>query len=134
MPVYKRASRKNQFQDKFKRFKHPYQILTFLQTANEAQWKNFQDIAKDYLKGTTKPKHALKKRALQKIATQEPHTLQHDLVNDFQNKRSLDGGIATSISVISNELMHLLGIDRIRDEIFSVPKPQDLKLEQQMAF
>ena len=95
MPRYAKAKNKKLVR-KMKRFKHPYQIIHFLQTASDSQFKPFQELASDYVTGKQTPPTRLKRRALQKIATKGPKALVKDTVRSFQENDALGGGIVVA--------------------------------------
>jgi hypothetical protein len=123
MPRYTKSKNKKLVR-KTKRFKHPYQIIHFLQTANDKQMQPFRDTARDYLTGVTVPPVKLQRRALQKIALLDPKELTKHAVHDFNGDNALGGGVGSGIAVIWNQIMHLLGVDKLSDAISGVNKPK----------
>jgi hypothetical protein len=123
MPRYVKSKNKKLVHKK-KDFKHPYQVIHFLQTADDTQMKPFRDTARDYLTGATVPPVKLQRRALQKIALLDPKALTPHAVRDFNNDDALGGGVGSGIAVIWNQIMHLLGVDKLSDAISGVKKPK----------
>lgn len=133
MPRYTRSKNKKLVR-KQKDFKHPYQLIHFLQTANEKQFKPFKDKAREYLSGDTTPPVKLQTSALQKIALLHPKKLTPHAVSDFNGNDALGGGVGSSVAVINNQIKHLLGIDKVQDAVFGVNKPAKLQtLDSQFA-
>ena len=133
MPRYTKSKNKKIVR-KQKDFKHPYQVLHFLQTATDSQFKPFRDQARDYLTEASVPPVKLQRRSLQKIALLNPKELTKHAAHDFHGNDALGGGVGSSIAVINNQIKHLLGIDKVSDAVFGVKKPQKLQsLDAQFA-
>ena len=92
MPRYTKSKNKKLVR-KHKDFKHPYQVIHFLQTSSDKQFQPFRDQARDYLSGATVPPVKLQKRALQRIAILDPKELTKHAVRDFNGDDALGGGV-----------------------------------------
>lgn len=123
MPNYRKS--RGKFVKKHRNFKHPYQMIHFLSTTREKEYKPFRDIAKQYLSGDIVPSTKLSKQAIQHIAYNDPKQLVPHVVHEFEGQ--LGGGISSGVASIVHEGAHLLGIDLLHDAIFGVTKPQKLQ-------
>ena len=70
MPKYRRG--RGKLVKKHRNFEHPYQLIHFLSSTREKEYKPFRDIAKQYLDGSIVPGHRIRKNALQHIAYNDP--------------------------------------------------------------
>ena len=130
MPKYRKG--RGKLVKKYRNFKHPYQMIHFLSTAREKEFKPFRDIAKQYLSGDIVPSMRLSKNAIHHIAYNDPKKLVPHVVHEFEHK--IAGGISSGVASIVHEGSHLLGLDLLYDALFGVQKPQKLQsLDSQFA-
>ena len=138
MPIYRR-SRRGEFQRKTRNFEHPYQLLHFLSTATEDEFKPFQNLADDYLEGRRIPERVLRRSGLLKIAKSKPRDLIPHVVDELEShsqkdrESQLGGGITEAVSTIVREASHLLGLDVLKDSIFGAPSRKPVPLTAETA-
>ena len=132
MPTYRR-SKNRKLVRKSRKFTKPYQIVHFLATANEEEFKPFRDKAREYLSGQDSPPVPLQKEVLQRIATEHPKKLIPHAVSDFNLNNAKGGGMASGIAVLYKQLAHLLGMDKLKDAIFGVDKQKPQSLDSTYA-
>jgi len=130
MPKY-RKGRGKLVRKKHRNFEHPYQIIHFLSSTREAEYKPFRDIAKQYLDGSIEPGVRLRKNAIQHIAFNDPKKLIPHVIHELDHK--IGGGIVSGVATIVHEGAHLLGLDLLSDAIFGVQPPQEQSEASQFA-
>ena len=138
MPNYRRSQR-GEFQRRTRNFEHPYQLLHFLSTATEKEFKPFQNLADDYLEGRRIPPRVLRRSGLSQISQYTPRNLIPHVVDELEShsredrESQLGGGIVEGLSTIVGEAAHLLGLDVLKDSIFGAPSRKPVPLVAETA-
>ena len=132
MPSYRRSKR-GEFQRRTRNFEHPYQLLHFLSTASEDEFKPFRNLADDYLAGRRVPPRKLFRSSLQRISKDTPRSLIPYVVDELENDSLLGGGIVEAAGTIVHEAAHLLGLDVLKDSIFGAPSRKPVPLSAETA-
>jgi hypothetical protein len=129
MPKYRRG--RGKLVKTHRNFEHPYQLIHFLSSTREKEYKPFRDIAKQYLDGSIVPGHKIRKNALQHLAYNDPKKLVPHVVHELDHK--IGGGIVSGAASIVHEASHLLGLDLLSDAIFGVQPQQPQSPESEFA-
>ena len=133
MPRYRKSQNKKLVR-KSRSFQNPYQIIHFLSSASQEEFKPFQDKAKDYLTGKSVPLAPLKKSSLHKIASMKPRDLMSHAVSSFQNDKAVGGGISSALAILLKQFGHLIGFDKIKDAVFGSKKTPRSQKSQFLAY
>ena len=136
MPRYT-ASKKGELQAKGnKSFTSPDELIHFLCSATDKEWKPFKQVAIDYLAGKHVPTRRLKKTKVHQVATLKPFDLVRHVHDEFDShngseESQLGGGIAEVIHTAGSLVSHTLGLDRI-GELFGLgPKKNPRTIQSQ---
>ena len=137
MPRYSKSHRGQIQKPKNRSFTSSRQLIHFLATASDDEWKPFQDTAGHFLRGKKTPTRRLKRTHLHTLTTTKPFDLLRHVHDEFDSHHDPDresllgGGLVETIHTVGTEVAHLLGLDQLAHLFTGGPKinPRTLRSE-----
>ena len=124
MPKYSKGRGRKKLVKKKKKFSHPYDVIHALAATPPEGFKQYRNMAKDYLSGDKVPPAQLSREALGQMVDQNQKFLTQQAAHEFHDGGGLGGGISTATAVIGRELSHLTGANEFFDWVGKVKKPK----------